>query len=164
MLSILLLGLPLREALSGLGAPDPFLPPKLFPPGRRAFELLRRRTIDLACISCAAGLGSLPLMLIDFHVVSPISLVANVVVFPVAFALVAVGVLSLAVSLVSSLVSLVSQAAAAALFQTWVVWINNTNWLLAKWLLLMVRLFDAVPGGVFTRHCRIGAGSGRRRR
>lgn len=134
VLSILLLGMPFRSALIRLGEPDPFLPPKLFSPALRAFEWLRRRVIDLVCVSGAASVGSLPLMLIYFHVVSPISLLANVVVFPVAFGMIGLGVLSLAASLFS---------------QVWVAWINNGNWLLAKVMLAAVRFFDAVPGGSF---------------
>ena len=126
--------MPFRAALIRLGEPDPFLPPKLFSPALRAFEWLRRRVIDLVCVSGAASVGSLPLMLLYFHVVSPVSLLANVVVFPVAFGMIGLGVLSLAASLFS---------------QVWVAWINNGNWLLAKTMLAAVRFFDAVPGGSF---------------
>ena len=51
-----------------VGAPDPFLPPELFPAPLLVFEWTRRRLVELACVSCAASLGSLPLMLIYFHV------------------------------------------------------------------------------------------------
>ena len=136
VLAILLLGVSLRSALIRFGAPDPFLPPKLFSPVLKAFEWLRHRVIELACISCAASLGSLPLTLIYFHVISPISLLANVAVFPVAFGIICLGVLSLVLALLS-------------LPQVWAMWINNSNWLLAKSFLLSVRFFDAVPGGSF---------------
>jgi beta-lactamase superfamily II metal-dependent hydrolase len=34
-------------------------------------------------------------------------------------------------------------------WQTWAIWMNNANWLVAKTLLGALRLFDAVPGGSF---------------
>ncbi len=134
VLSILLLGMPLHAALIRLGQPDPFLPPKLFSPALRAFEWLRHRVVDLACVSGAASIGSLPLMLLYFHVVSPVSLLANVAVFPVAVGMIGLGVLTLAASAVSL---------------TWVAWINNGNWLLARTMLAAVHFFDAVPYGSF---------------
>ena len=47
-------------------------------------------------MAIAAWVGSVPLMLLDFHLVSPVSPVANVVVFPLAFTVLALGVFSLA--------------------------------------------------------------------
>ena len=88
----------------------------------------------MVAVSVAAWLGSLPLMLVDFHFVSLLSPLANVVVFPLAFAVLALGVLSLAGSV---------------LWQGLGVWFNDANWLMAKALLFLVRAFDAVPGSSF---------------
>ena len=98
----------------------------------RALGFLWRHTIILTSVAIAAWVGSVPLMLLDFHLVSPVSPVANVVVFPLAFTVLALGVFSLAGALFS---------------QTLAVWMNNANWLVAKGLLMAVRAFDAVPGG-----------------
>lgn len=133
VLTLLTCARPLQRWLERFGAPDPFLPVKLFSRTRKAWEWLRKKTCSLTAISLAAWLGSLPLMLVDFHFVSVLSPLANVVVFPFAFAVLALGVLSLA----GSAVWHVS------------VWFNNANWLMAKTLLFLVRAFDAVPGGSF---------------
>ena len=135
VLAILLIARPLHRWLLGFGAPDPFIPTALFSWSQRGWETFRRWVFGLTAVAVAAWFGSLPLMLFDFHFVSPVSPVANVVVFPVAFAVLALGVLSLAGSVA---------------WRTLGVWLNNANWLAAKTLLLLVRAFDAVPGGSLT--------------
>ncbi len=132
VLAILGLARPLQRWLLRFGAPDPFLPVDLYSRARRAWEFLRKKTVGLTAVAIAAWLGSLPLMLFDFHFVSPVSPLANVVVFPCAFAVLALGVLSLAGSVASHALG---------------VWLNNANWLAARILLWLVHAFDAVPGG-----------------
>ncbi|MBE7220574.1 MAG: ComEC/Rec2 family competence protein, partial [Caulobacteraceae bacterium] len=132
VLAILLFAPGLARWFARGGAPDPFLPTALFSPARRAWEWLRRRSCELLAVALAAWAGSLPVMAWYFGVVSPVSPVANVVAFPLAFAVVALGTLSLG-------------GAWAA--RWWVVCLNNANWLCAHALLAVVRWFDAVPGG-----------------
>ena len=132
VLAILLLAPGLAHWFARYGAPDPFLPTALFSPARRAWEWLRRRVCELLAVSLAAWVGSLPVMAWYFGVLSPISPLANVATFPLAFAIVALGTLSLG-------------GAWAA--HWWVVCMNNANWLAAHALLVVVRAFDAVPGG-----------------
>ena len=131
VVAILLLAPALARWLTRIGAPDPFLPLALFSHARQAWEWLRRGACELLAVSLAAWVGSLPVMALDFGLVSPISPFANVAAFPCAFAVVALGTLSLA-------------GAWAA--HWWVACINNANWLAAHALLAMVRAFDAVPG------------------
>ncbi len=133
VLSLLTLARPVRDWLwkrVGLEAPAPDDDPPPWP--RRALGFLWRHTLTLTSVAIAAWVGSVPLMLLRFHLVSPVSPVANVVAFPLAFTVLALGVFSLA---------------GAVFSQTLAVWMNNTNWLVAKLLLLAVRAFDAVPGG-----------------
>ncbi len=134
MFAILLLARPLDERLRRVGAPDPFLPHSQFSRTLRGWEWLRGRICGLTALSVASWLGSLPIMLVTFHLFSPVSLVANVVTFPLAFAVLALGVLSLTVSGFSTPLA---------------VWFNNTNSLAAKSFLFLVRAFDALPGGSF---------------
>ena len=134
VLAILTLARPIDERLKrrvGLidGEPDFDDPP---PWPRRAGRFLLRQTCGLTAVAVAAWLGSMPLMLLDFHLVSPISPLANVLAFPLAFAVLALGVFSLA---------------GASVSRVWVMWMNNANFLPAKLLLLVVRACDAVPGG-----------------
>ena len=134
MLAILWLVRPLSRFLQRVGAPDPFVPPLLFSGWFRAWEWLRRRAGELVAVSVAAWVGSLPLMLGVFHLFSLVSLLANVVTFPFAFAVLALGVLALA---------------GAGISATLAAWFNNANWLAAKAFLGLVRCFDAIPGGSF---------------
>ena len=132
VLAILLLAPGLARWLSRFGAPDPFVPTLLFSWPRRAWEWLRHATCELLAVALAAWVGSLPVMALVFGVVSPVSPFANVAAFPLAFATVGLGVLSLAGAWVS---------------HGWVACLNNANWLAAHALLTVVRVFDAVPGG-----------------
>jgi competence protein ComEC len=134
VLAILTLAAPLRDWLWRIGAPDPFLPRLLYPRWLHIREAVRRALVDLTSVAVAAWVGSLPLTILAFHLLSPISIVANVVVFPLAAAMFGLAVFS---------------ALGAGLWQTWAVWMNNANWLVAKTLLWILRLLDAVPGGSF---------------
>ncbi len=84
LLSLLLVATPLLECLRPWCELDPFLPPHLAGSGRRLSAWLRRQTASLACVSFAAWLGSLPLLLGHFHSFTPVALVANLVLVPMA--------------------------------------------------------------------------------
>jgi competence protein ComEC len=125
---------PLFGFLQRWGAPDPFLPRSLLRSPRHlmhaGFEWLCRGT----SVSLAAWIGSLPFILWYFHIVTPISLFANLLVVPIAFFILAIALLSLL----------------AAPFLTWLAIVfNNANWLLAQVVLGIVQLLAQVPGGHF---------------
>jgi len=91
-----------------------------------------------ASVSLAAWIGSLPFVLWYFHIVTPVSLLANLVVVPIAFFVLAVALLSL-------------------ISTPWLPWLavvfNNANWFLARLVLGIVQLFSQIPGGHFyTEH------------
>jgi len=87
-----------------------------------------------ASVSLAAWIGSLPLILRYFHLVTPISLLANLVVVPIAFFVLAVALLSLVTTPLLPWVALV---------------FNNANWTLATLVIGIVHLFAQIPGGHF---------------
>src|SRR5437899_4556232 len=93
--AIILFADPLFAFLQRWGAPDPFLPRSLLRGPRRlrhfGFEWFCRG----ASVSLAAWIGSLPFILWYFHIVTPISLLANLVVVPIAFFVLAIALLSL---------------------------------------------------------------------
>jgi len=132
--AIILFADPLFRVLRRWGAPDPFLPRSLLRGPRHlvqtGFEWLCRG----GSVSLAAWLGSLPFVLWYFHIVTPISLLANLVVVPIAFFILAIALLSL---LLTPLLLW-----AAVIF-------NNANWFLAQLVLGIVHLFAQVPGGHF---------------
>jgi competence protein ComEC len=132
--AILILHEPTFRFLRRRLASDPFLPRSLFTGGRRALNRFSNWLARAAAISFAAWVGSLPLMLWYYHLVTVISLVANLVVVPIAFFVLAGALLSLV----------------AAPFSSWLsVVFNNTNWALTKIILGAVSLFAQIPGGHF---------------
>jgi beta-lactamase superfamily II metal-dependent hydrolase len=85
-------------------------------------------------VSLAAWIGSLPFILWYFHLVTPISLLANLVVVPIAFFVLAVALLSLMTTPLLPWVALI---------------FNNANWTLATLVIGIVHLFAQIPGGHF---------------
>src|SRR6266436_1649699 len=132
--AIILFADPLAGFLQRWTAPDPFLPRSLLRGPQRwlhaSFEWLCRGT----GVSLAAWLGSLPLVLWYFYIVTPISLVANLIVVPIAFFILAIALLSLL---------------STPLLPGLAVIFNNANWLLAQLVIGIVQFLAHVPGGHF---------------
>src|SRR6266446_7959220 len=82
---IILLADPLSGWLRPIGAPDPFLPRRLVTGLRRTIGVGYEWICRGGSVSLAAWLGSLPLIFWYFHLVTPSSLLANLVVVPIAF-------------------------------------------------------------------------------
>jgi ComEC/Rec2-related protein len=143
--AILLLQEPTFRFLQRRFAPDPFLPRSLFSARRRVVNSSTTWLARAGSVSFAAWVGSLPLMLWYYHLLTLISLVANLVVVPVAFFVLA-----------SALLSLVSAG-----FSPWLsVVFNNAAWALTKFILGAVALFAQVPGGhVYLEHPHRPAGA-----
>src|SRR5947199_5342730 len=125
---------PFFRVLQRRGAPDPFLPQTLVRGPRRWMHSSYEWVSGGASVSLAAWIGSLPLILWYFHLVTPISLLANLVVVPIAFFVLAVALLSLMTTPLLPWVALV---------------FNNANWTLATLVISIVHLFAQMPGGHF---------------
>ncbi len=82
VLSIALLLPPIEALRNRLLKTDPFLPPELLPRWRRWLNGPLRWATTAAGTSLAAWLGSLPLTAFYFHLFSPVTLLANLVVVP----------------------------------------------------------------------------------
>lgn len=132
--AILLLHEPSFHVFQRLLATDPFLPRTLFTKGRRVAEKGLIWLARAAAVSFAAWVGSLPLMLWYYHLVTLISLVANLAVVPIAFFVLAGAMLSLVASPFSQSLSVI---------------FNNANWALTKLILGAVSLFAQIPAGHF---------------
>ena len=115
-------------------APDPFLPQSLVRGPRRWMQSSYEWLCGGASVSLAAWIGSLPLILWYFHLVTPISFLANLVVVPIAFFVLAVALLSLITTPLLPWVALI---------------FNNANWTLATLVIGVVHLFAQIPGGHF---------------
>jgi competence protein ComEC len=132
--AIVLLTDPISGFLHRWSAPDPFLPASLVRGPRRwlhtSFDWLCRGS----SVSLAAWAGSLPLILWYFHLVTPISLFANLVVVPIAFFVLAIALLSFL---------------STPLLPWLAVVFNNANWALATLVIGIVHFFAQIPGGHF---------------
>ncbi|MEP6936788.1 MAG: ComEC/Rec2 family competence protein [Chthoniobacterales bacterium] len=132
--TIILLSGPLFRFVRPYFASDPFLPRSLFSRSRRSIEELSLWVARAGSVSCAAWLGSLPLMLRYYHLVTPISLLANLVVIPIAYCVLAGGLISLLAAPVSAWISVV---------------FNNANWSAARLIIAIVHAFARLPAGHF---------------
>jgi len=130
--AIILLADPLFGFFRRMAEPDPFLPRMLLGRRRRAFISFGNALARGASVSVAAWLGSLPLIYSYFHLVTPISLFANLAVVPLAYVVLALAMLSLISAPLSSALTII---------------FNNANWLVSRFLLALVDLFAAVPLG-----------------
>jgi competence protein ComEC len=134
VLGLALIVPPLERARQRLLQPDPLVPPELRPRWKRWLDLpIRLLTTSLAT-SLAAWLGSMPLIAYYFSMVTPGSLLANLVIVPLS-----------SVALMSSLGSLACG--------TWFPFpgelFNHSSWL---WMRLMIGLsewFASLPGAFF---------------
>jgi ComEC/Rec2-related protein len=133
VLSLILIAPPLMRLCLIPFAPDPFVPRQLLSDAQQ-FELkFWRGAVLLLASGIAAVIVCEPITAINFHQITPISILANLVVVPLAGLITAIGTMSLAVSLICTPVSAL---------------INNSNWLLAKVLLWFVGLLAHQPGSM----------------
>jgi len=130
--TILILADPCARLFGHWTAPDPFLPRNLLKGSRRIFHLGSLWAGKASSVSLAAWIGSLVLILWYFNLVTPISLLANLVVVPIAFFILALALLSLASAPVLPWLSVV---------------FNNANWALARLVIGLVHVFAQFPGG-----------------
>jgi len=125
---------PIRTLLEKPFHPDPFFPEKLLSTPQRLGFRSGQKLAALSAVSAAAWIGSLPLTLAYFHLISFTALPANLMAVPVSFGIMAVAMLSLGTGLASLW--------AASIF-------NQANWLLAKLLLAIIAFFASLPGSFF---------------
>ena len=132
--TIIALAQPLFRVLVRWGAFDPFLPASLLNPAQRLWQAAWRALARGASVSFAAWVGSMPLILPYFYLVTPVSLFANLVVVPIAFFVLAVGLLSLLATPIAPGLAIV---------------FNYANWSLATTILAAAGLFSRAPAGHF---------------
>ena len=129
--AILLVAGPLQEWIRTRLEPDPFIPVSLWTRWQKKRHEAAGQTAGLLAVSLAAWIGSLPLTVFYFHMVSLSALAANLLVVPLSFLIMATAVLALASGLASS--------ALAAVF-------NNANLVFTKILLLIIQAAASLPG------------------
>ncbi len=130
--AILLFQQRIFRPLLRLGETDPFLPRSLVSRTQLFFERLYYWIAGGFSVSAAAWLGSILLIIWYFYLLTPISLLANLTVVPIAFCILATGGLSLLAAPFSSWLSIV---------------FNNANWTLSRLVFALVQLFAGLPTG-----------------
>ena len=128
--AIVLFAEPVFKRFRRIATADPFLPRVLVSRVRRALTNASNAIVGAASVSLAAWLGSLPLIYWYFHLITPVSLVANLVIVPIAYFVLALAMLSLIVAPISTGLSVV---------------FNNANWLLSGAVLALVHFFAGLP-------------------
>ncbi|MDQ6654463.1 MAG: ComEC family competence protein, partial [Verrucomicrobiota bacterium] len=123
---------PLLHALLRWCEPDPFLPRSLLSAASRLGLQTWHVIASGASVSLAAWMGSLLLILPYFYLITPVSLFANLVVVPIAFCILAVGLISLVLTLFAPALAVV---------------FNHANWSLASAILAIVGLLSNAPAG-----------------
>jgi ComEC/Rec2-related protein len=121
-----------KVPLLGFLFPDPFQPAELRSRWQRWLGIPARHVWSAAITSLAAWVGSIPLIAYYFHLMTPVGLLANLVIVPLSSVALACNLASLAISAFVPL--------AAELF-------NNAAWF---FMVLMVRLSEwaaHAPGG-----------------
>jgi competence protein ComEC len=129
--ALLWVATPLGRSLARLLEPDPLLPRKFWTLPQRIRVRLGTGVCHAVAGSLVAFVGGLPWSFWVFHVVSPVGVCVNLVVIPLAFSILSLGLLAVLASPFGS----VSPA------------LNRTNALLADLLLRIVRSGAALPGG-----------------
>ena len=130
--TIVLLADPMFVRFGRVAAPDPFLPRALLSRAQRFRIKAGRKLMRGASVSLAAWIGSLPLIYWYFYLITPVSLVANLVVVPIAYFVLALAMLSLIAAPISSGLSII---------------FNNANWLISHVVLGLVHFFALLPAG-----------------
>src|SRR5439155_2508495 len=134
VLSIALLLPPIENMRQRLLQTDPLLPTELRPRWRRRLERPIHAVTTACATSLAAWLGSLPLIAHYFHLLTPVSLLANLVVVPLG-----------SLALMSNLGSLLCGG--------WCPWLNelfnHSGWFWMEAMIKSSEWFAALPGAYF---------------
>ena len=131
VLSIALLLPPLEKIRDRLLQIDPMLPAELVPRWQRSLRALARVLLTSFATSLAAWLGSLPLTACYFHLFSPVTLLANLVIVPLS-----------SLALMCNLGSLICG--------DWLPWatelFNHSGWLFMSAMITISHLATELPG------------------
>ncbi len=141
LLTIVLLTKPLQSRFRWWLYPDPLVPGNLMPEHETRAFYFRRWFGDIAGVSAAAWIGSLLIMAIAFHLITPIAVVANCFLMPLSFGILLTAALSMLCALIP--------------FMRWAnILFNNANFVLVNWLVGLAGWFSQWPGSHFVVSCR----------
>ncbi|MEN9470165.1 MAG: hypothetical protein RL630_1898 [Verrucomicrobiota bacterium] len=133
--AILVFSSPIQKRLRAGLLPDPFIPTELWNSLQKARHLVAGAISGLLAVSIAAWLGSLPLMLWYFQLVSFSALATNPVIVPLTFVIMSTALLALSCGIFSPFL--------AAVF-------NNANLALTQIMLALIQTIAPLPGSFIT--------------
>jgi ComEC/Rec2-related protein len=119
---------------SGLAKPELYLPLAMMTRRQKAWLRFRGNLAQSLGVSLAAGIGSTPLTAFHFGLVTPISVLAGIILLPLVFILLSAALLAVALD---------------PLFSPAARWVNRANGWVANACVLAAEGFAAVPGGHF---------------
>lgn len=128
--AILVFDRPIRDAIRKRLRPDPFLPPPIWNRRERLSNTTGKWSSELLAVSAAAWLGSLPLTVLFFGIISLSALIANPIVVPLSFAIMATALGSLGCGLLAPWLSSI---------------LNNANLALVKILAALIHWLSSMP-------------------
>ncbi|MEQ1853825.1 MAG: ComEC/Rec2 family competence protein, partial [Chthoniobacteraceae bacterium] len=134
VLVLFIMGLtgPIARRMEPMARPDDFLPEELWNRGQRIGVGAWKKFAQATGVTVSAWLGSFAFMAGYFHLISPVAIVANAVAVPLAFCVLALGLMSLLPGPFGGALPAI---------------VNQANWLVANALLYCLALFAKVPGG-----------------
>jgi competence protein ComEC len=132
VLSLAVLTPPIEKWLSLWPRSDPFLPNALAPRWQQSLMTPKRWLVRVISSSLAAWIGLLPLMAWYFHLFTPISILANVVVIPLLGVITALGM---------------GAMAAHAVWPWLTLTFNNANFFLLNAMIHTVAWLERIPLG-----------------
>lgn len=121
---------------------DPFFPPQLASAWQHLGLRCRRELVAVLAVSLVATIASLPIMVVEFHSVTPIGILANCILVPLSY-----------FSLFTVVCSLISAACHLTVAQ---VLFNNANWFWVKGMTWFATWFASIPGGNFNVGLKAG--------
>ncbi len=128
--AILVFDRPIRDAIRTALRPDPFIPAQIWNWRERTANSSGKWGAELLAVSAAAWLGSLPLTVLFFGIISISALIANPIVVPLSFAIMATAMASLG----------------AGIFAPWLASVlNNANLALVKILVAAINGISSMP-------------------
>jgi ComEC/Rec2-related protein len=122
------------RVFSWIARPPLYLPQPLLTRWQKAWLRFRQNLAQSLGVSLAAGIGSMPLTVYHFGMITPISVLAGVILVPLVFIL-------LSASLLAAVLFPVLPPAAQ--------WVNRANAYVANACILTAEGFAAIPGGHF---------------
>lgn len=133
--SIALLNQRFMKILQAWTRADAFMPQLLLGRRQRVFMALRHWLAAGIAISAASWIGSLPFTIWYFHLATPVALLANIVLVPIAFCVLFAAVLTMLFTLLH--LPLVP------------VLLGNANWFFGHSAMFAAQKFASLPGGNF---------------